>query len=58
MSPKKLPRDLVFMDEQGRLIIPKFIREALGIKTGEKTPLTVEIYPNMDNPKAIIIRKE
>lgn len=58
MKKKKLlfSRDVTTIDDKGRLIIPKPLREAIGIKP-EKTAVEIEVYPNLKEPKALVIKK-
>lgn len=49
-------RDIVTVDPKGRLTLPKVLREAIGIKN-EKTAVEVEVYPDLKNPKALVIKK-
>ena len=58
MSPKKipkLPRQTVYMDERGRVVVPEYLRNALGLTT----PCWVEIerYPTEGECKSLILRK-
>lgn len=54
----RLPRKWVFMDEKGRLTIPKYLREAMEIPMDAKNfPLLVEAVPDLENCKGLIIKK-
>lgn len=51
---KRLP---ITIGLDGRLIIPKFMREALGLPENQKYPLWIEAEPNMDECKQLVIWK-
>ncbi len=59
MSPRKipqLPRKTVYIDEKGRVVIPKYLRKAIGV--GEDGGyIDVEAYPSLENCKTLIIKK-
>jgi len=56
MDEKKLPRDITTIDAKGRLTIPEYLRKAIGIKP-EKTAVQIEVYPDLENPKALVLKK-
>jgi len=43
--------------KQGRVVIPKRFREALGLPEGEEYPLWIEVYIGPENHKALMITK-
>ena len=58
MSPRKipnLPRKTVHIDDRGRIVIPEYLRKAIGVD-GEAY-VEVEAYPNLADCKALIIKK-
>ena len=58
MSPRKipnLPRKTVFIDDRGRIVIPEYLRKAIGVD-GEAY-VEVEAYPSLEDCKALIIKK-
>ncbi len=59
MSPKKvqkLPRQTVWIDERGRLVIPEYLREACGLEVPGW--VVVERYPTEGECKSLFIRKD
>lgn len=50
-----LPRAITVVDEKGRMTIPHSLREAL--KMEGKTAVEVELYPDLKNPTALVIKK-
>ena len=44
------------MDEDGRITIPKKYREAFKIPEGKAWPIMIDIYPDLETPKSMIIR--
>lgn len=59
MCPQKLrrlPRQTVWVDEKGRFVIPKYLREAAGIEKGGW--VSVEAYPDLDKCKALMVVRE
>ena len=58
--PKKLaelPRQTVWMDDRGRMTIPEYLREAMGLKKGAGSFVEVSAEPNLDNCKGLLLRK-
>ena len=55
MNPD-LPRTFRIMDESGRITIPKKYRDILGIPENKEWPMMIEIYPDLKNPKSLIIQ--
>jgi len=59
MSPKKipeLPRQTVWMDERGRIVVPEYMRKALGLET--PCYVVVERYPAEGECKTLFIKKD
>jgi len=58
MCPQKLrrlPRQTVWMDEKGRIVIPKYLREAAGLS--KKSWVEVLAEPNLENCKGLLLMK-
>ncbi len=58
MSPRKipqLPRKTAYIDERGRVVIPKYLRKAIGLE-GEGW-IEIEKYPIEGDTKALFIKK-
>ncbi len=58
MSPRrvpKLPRKKVYMDDRGRVVIPEYLREAIGLEVPGW--VDVEAYPTLEQCKALFIKK-
>jgi len=56
--PKKipeLPRTTIWVDGRGRVTIPEYLRNALGLHEGGW--LELEAYPSLDECKALILKK-
>ena len=56
--PKKipeLPRATIWVDSRGRVTIPEYLRNALGLSEGGW--LELEAYPSLDDCKALILKK-
>ena len=56
--PKKipeLPRATTWVDSRGRVTIPEYLRNALGLHEGGW--LELEAYPSLDDCKALILKK-
>ncbi len=54
MGMKQLNRKWVIPDSRGRITIPEYMRKALGMSD---EPLLIEVYPDLENTKSLIIRK-
>jgi len=54
-----LPRKWVLMDKRGRLTIPPYLIEALGLdrSTTENVPVIVEAYPTLEKCSCLFIKK-
>jgi len=50
----KPARKLIIMDERGRITIPNYMRESLGM--GGRCAVWVELYPP-HSPRALIIKR-
>ena len=50
----ELPRKLIIMDERGRITVPDYMREKLGMTS--RCAVWVEMYPHK-GPKSLIIKK-
>ena len=57
MAEKGFLREPLIVDESGRITIPKKFREALDLPDGERYPIWIEVYPDWDNTKSLIIKK-
>ena len=59
MGYHELPRKTVFIDHRGRLTIPAYMLKAMKIEIpkGGNYPLDLELYPNVEEPKTIFIKK-
>ena len=58
--PKKLarlPRQTIWMDDRGRLTIPEYLREAMGMNKGVGVFVEVAAEPNLDDCKGLLLRK-
>jgi len=57
MMPRvaELPRMIVFIDERGRVVVPKYMRAALGITAAGWVDL--ELVPSMVDARAIMVKK-
>lgn len=58
MSPRKipqLPRKTVYIDERGRVVIPKYLRKAIGVEGAAY--IEIEMYPLEGDTKALFIKK-
>ena len=58
MSPKKipkLPRQTVWMDERGRVVVPEYLREACGLEVPGW--VVIERYPAEGECKSLFLRK-
>lgn len=47
------------MDDRGRITIPGYMREALGveIEKGSNAPVLIEAYPSLEDCKTLFIKK-
>ena len=54
---KDLPREPTLIDELGRLTLPKKFRIALGLPEGQKYPIWIEAYPDLEKPTCLILKK-
>ena len=58
MSPRKipeLPRKRVYIDNRGRVVIPEYLRKAIGVDG--PAYIDVEAYPSLADCKALFIKK-
>ncbi len=58
MSPKKipkLPRQTVYMDKRGRLVVPEYLREAAHLDVPGW--VVIERYPAEGDCKSLFLRK-
>jgi len=58
MSPKrvpKLPRQRIYMDERGRIVVPEYLRDALGLEI--PCWIDIERYPIEGDCKTLFIKK-
>ena len=46
------------MDSRGRITVPEYMREAAGYPKRESAFVTIEAYPDLENCKTIIIKRE
>lgn len=53
---QNLPRQIVYVDERGRITIPDYLRKAAGIK--KDGWVLVEADPNLENCKGLLIMRE
>jgi bifunctional DNA-binding transcriptional regulator/antitoxin component of YhaV-PrlF toxin-antitoxin module len=51
----ELPRATIWMDIRGRVTIPEYLRNALGLHEGGWIEL--EAYPSLDECKTLILKK-
>lgn len=59
MSPKKvpeLPRQTIWMDGRGRVVVPEYMREALGLEV--PCWVVMERYPPEGECKTLFIKRE
>ncbi len=56
MKTQNLPRKAVYVDAKGRIVIPKYMREALKIK--KETWIDMEKYPLEGDTKALFLKKQ
>ena len=56
---KQLPRKWVLLDERGRITVPKYLLEALGIEKNNTVnyPLIIEAHPNLEECTVLSIKK-
>jgi len=58
MSPRripKLPRQTVWMDNKGRIVVPEYLRKALGLKI--PCFVVIERYPVEGECKTLFLKK-
>ena len=58
MSPKKvpeLPRQTIWMDERGRIVVPDYMRDDLGLELPGW--VIIERYPSEGECKTLFIKK-
>ncbi len=58
MSPKKvpkLPRQTIWMDERGRIVVPEYMRDALGLEM--PCWVVIERYPVEGECKTLFLKK-
>jgi len=58
MSPKKipkLPRQTIWIDERGRVVVPDYMRDAIGLKIPGW--VVIERYPAEGECKTLFIKK-
>jgi len=55
----ELPRKWVTMDTRGRVTLPRYLLEALGVDMEEagNAVLLVEAYPSLGETKALMLKK-
>jgi len=55
----ELPRRWVTMDDRGRVTLPKYLLEALGVDmdVAGNAVLLVEAVPSLENTKALMLKK-
>ncbi len=59
MCPQKirrLPRQTVWVDKKGRIVLPKYLRDEAGIET--ESWVSVEAYPDLDRCKGLMVVRE
>ena len=55
MRTQQLPRKSVYVDKKGRIVIPKYMRESIGVETDSW--VDIEKYPIEGDTKALFIKK-
>ena len=58
MSPKKipkLPRQTIWMDERGRIVVPEYMRDALDLELPGW--IVIERYPTEGDCKTLFLKK-
>ena len=55
MRTPELPRKRVFVDEKGRIVIPQYMRKAIGLEAPGW--VDIEKYPLEGDTKALFIKK-
>ncbi len=48
-------REPLIMDKNGRITIPKKMRDALGLPKGKPWPIWLHAVPNIKEPKRLVI---
>lgn len=55
MRTQQLPRKPVYIDKKGRIVIPEYMRESIGIE--KDSWISLEKYPLEGDTKALFIKK-
>ncbi len=56
---EELPRKWVTVDNRGRVTLPKYLLEAIGVdmKDAGNAVLLVAAYPSLESAKSLIVKK-